>query len=252
MKIESVTPPKSRTPWPIYKGPVEITDRDEITDFLGKKLSISKKDFSFSADGKVDVEVNVDFAGMHIEQIPFKFGVVNGTFSANDSGLKTLKNFPDSVGWDLNISNNKIKSLEGFPKSVLKKIILSQNPITSLEHISKKCMVLSIKNCQNLKSLHNLHKQITQFYEPYGAFFAGKIIVGTEEECFIRDSILGVFLIPGFKSFDSVYSFKVGGPAKAFGPFEIVNKHMKNKTDDSIYECQEELINAGFEEYAKI
>lgn len=52
------------------------------------------------------------------DEIPFKFGKVDGNFACQNNNLESLKGSPHTVGIDFNCSNNKLHSLEGGPKVV--------------------------------------------------------------------------------------------------------------------------------------
>ena len=91
-----------------------------------------------------------------------------------------------------------------------------------------------------ITSLHDIDKHIKQI----NADGQGKGLFDVSM-CEIKSNVLGVFKIKGVKS---VY-FDHWTEDKLKKVTEIINKHLK--TGD-IFDCQEELIDAGLEEYAKL
>lgn len=236
---------------PSYVGPELMTDEKDILEFLEWKFSVDPKYVRVHQDGTTDVACTLDFGGLKLKKLPIKFGVVE-SLVLSDSGVESFENFPKEVEQNLNVSDNKLRSLKGCPKIGGRLMIAGNSGITSLEDICPQLGGLSIRNCSGLKSLHDIHKHIKRFKFTYDssarATTEGMIYIGTEEECKIADSILGLFLIEGLRE------VRVGVSSLAkFGPWEIVNKHLKNKDrEDAMYDCQEELISAGFKDFAKV
>ena len=236
---------------PSYVGPELMTGEKEILEFLEWKFSVNPKFVRVHQDGITDVACTLDFGGLKLKKLPIKFGIVESLI-LTDSGVESFENFPKEVEQNLNVSDNKLRSLKGCPK-VGGRLMLSGNPgITSFEGICPQLGGLSIRNCGGLKSLHDIHKHVKLLKFTYDssarATTEGMLYIGTEEECKIVDSVLGLFLIEGLRE------VRVGVSSLAkFGPWEIVNKHLKNKDrEDAMYDCQEELISAGFKDFAKV
>jgi len=80
-----------------------------------------------------------------------------------------------------------------------------------------------------ITSLKNIHKQISSI--------GGRLMYVDDNP--ITSNILGVLLIKG------LFSIIGDGPA-----FKILQEHARGNKD--VLECQEELISAGYKEYAKL
>lgn len=234
----------------------ELKTEEEIIEFCVKKLGISKSYLTFR-DGVVDVDYLVDFHSLKMDKLPFKFGKVKNNFIVNDSKLKTLDNFPDEVEGNLNLKGNDITSLKGCPKIVGGTLFIGAcDKITSLEGISEELGALNIRRCRGLKSLHNIHKYIKKFNYTANVVnqnvLGGTIMIGPEAECFLEEAVLGIFLIPGINRVKAGIG-NISNSYATFGPWTIINHHLMNSSgEDSMYDCQEELYNDGFKEFAKL
>ena len=78
------------------------------------------KDYTINSKGEIDVNGDVDLNKKDFEELPYKFGKVNGSFDlSSNKNLRTLKNCPDYVGESFSCSRcSKLDSLEGCPKEV--------------------------------------------------------------------------------------------------------------------------------------
>ena len=80
------------------------------------------ENYTIDSQGKIDVDGGVDLANKDFEELPYKFGEVNGNFVLdNCKNLITLKNCPDHILYKhmFDIEGcSKLDSLEGFPKIV--------------------------------------------------------------------------------------------------------------------------------------
>ncbi len=101
--------------------------------------------------------------------------------------------------------------------------------LTSLEGVPPSISGSIFANNNKLTSLHNIHKQIKRLVG-YANFFSNPI----------KSHVLGVLLIDRLQ-YIWMDNFKVQ---------TIINKHLKGDRD--IFACQEELIEAGFEEFAQL
>lgn len=128
------------------------------------------------------------------------------------------------------VSNNRLTSLEGCPKSVTTWFDASRNQLTSLEGIppimDDFCAILNNK----LTNLHNIHKLIS---------FTHMGFINAEGNPIVSH-ILGAFKV---KNITNLY---IDNKQVS----KIVNRHLRGDRD--ILACQQELIEAGFEEYAQL
>ncbi len=145
------------------------------------------------------------------------------------SVLSVMGKQPEHVNGSFFCSYNKLTSLKGGPSSVGGNFNCHGNKLTSLEGAPSS--VGGNLSCFNnkLTSLHNIHKQIKHI----GGF-------ATFNDNPITSHVLGLLLIDGLqKVFLDNMKVRV-----------IINKHLKGDRD--IFACQEELIEAGYEEYAQL
>jgi len=151
-----------------------------------------KGKYTIHENNVVDVQGTVQFLDTYLHNIPFKFGSVSGSFLCHGHYITTLKNFPDSVGEDVNISKCCLKSLRHCVKSVYGYFDCSDNQLTTLEHsplyIQKTFYTTIIdKHILNI-DYHDLVYNYNTFYSPKEVmpkylYEQGKI---TKEEYFIH------------------------------------------------------------------
>jgi hypothetical protein len=207
---------------------------------------------------------------------------VGGDFDVSDnSKLTSLEGAPSVVIREFKASSTAITNLKGLPKELTtlritncKSLIdLSDCPIIhdfldvsyskslkSLKGISyvgrtlmaTDCDISSLEDCNisankiylnnnPIKSLHNIHKHISS---TKSLMFRG---------CKITECVLGLLLIP--KLTEVVF-----GPAGITTPVDalhdvstIINKYLKEPmSKQRMIDCQNELIDAGYEEYAQL
>jgi hypothetical protein len=130
-----------------------------------------------------------------------------------------------------NYSRNELYTLglENIPSRISGYFYCSVNKLTSLEGAPSSIGgdLDCFSNC--LSSLHNIHKQIKHI-GGYADFRKNPI----------TSCVLGLLLIDGL---EKVY-------LNTNGVEDIINKHLKGDRD--VFACQEELIEAGYEEFTQL
>jgi hypothetical protein len=154
---------------------------------------------------------------------------VGADYLASQNKLISLEGAPAQVPGDFYCSSNELQTLVGGPKKVGDKFICYNNKLTSLEGCPSS-MVALVAHTNNLTSLNDIHKHIKHLSS--FADFDGNPITS---------HVLGLLRIQG--GFDEV-SLDNKDVEK------ILNKHLRGDRD--ILACQEELIEAGFEEFAQL
>lgn len=155
--------------------------------------------------------------------------VVGGDFNCHDNKIQSLEGGPTKVSGIYACSFNKLTSLQGAPTTINRDFACSHNELESLEGAPSHIAGDFICRSNNLKSLKGINK-IIKHIGGYANFSDNEI----------SSNILGLLRIEGLKNVilddDTVEN--------------IINKHLAGDRD--IFACQEELIDAGFEEYAKL
>jgi hypothetical protein len=154
--------------------------------------------------------------------------VHNGCINVSFKNLTSLEGAPKEVGGNFFCSFNQLTSLKDAPSKVGGSFSCLYNQLTSLEGAPEE--INGAFNCHDnkLTSLKDIHKQIKKID---GIFFAN-----TNP---IKSHILGLLLIKGIT--------KVKLDNKEVE--DIINKYLGI---GDIFSAQEELIDAGLEEYAKL
>lgn len=150
----------------------------------------------------------------------------------SELNIKYPKYEPNSIVNGIFSANgcDRLESLIGAPIEVIKEVDLFEcKKLNSLEGIPKIChSYMRMSSCDSFTSFNNVHKFITGinsiFYLPES----------------LESNILGLLLI---KKLD----FCTGLKAPVM---DIMNRHLSSGKD--VLECQEELIEKGFKEYAKL
>jgi len=170
-----------------------------------------------------------------------KFGPINvgGDYDCSENNLTTLNGAPRDVK-DFSCAHNKLVDLEGAP-SIIKSIYCRDNDLKSLEN--KSCpegmTILQDISCYNngLESLHMIHKH---FKSIGGCFYA-------DRNPLLKSHLLGLLLIPGL-AYISIDDTIIG---------TLLNQYLAEGNDSgnkkkAMLQCQQALIEAGFEEAAQL
>ena len=128
--------------------------------------------------------------------------------------------------------NNQLTSLEFCPKEVDGSFHCSYNKLTSLEFCPKEVGGNFRCSFNKLTSLADIHKRLKKMN---GKFYAYNNP--------IKSNVIGLMLVAGCKEVQ-LDNVEVQN---------IMNKHFKSPFGHlRLLECQEDLLSAGFEEYAEL
>jgi len=178
------------------------------------KLALSARE-----DGTVDALRSVTFTADALKtnggRLPFMFNEAKSNFDVSECKLISLLGSPRLVSGHFNASDNLLDSLEGIPQIINGSINLSNNP--------------------KLKSLSGIHKKL----KSVGMEF---LIPET-----IKTGILSLMMVKELKSVQLIGPKVIPGLSDAL---KILNRHLRKDRD--VLACQEELISAGFKEFAKL
>ena len=152
---------------------------------------------------------------------------VNNFFVQNNL-IDSLEFFPKNVQGHINLSGNKITSFKGLPRLTMGALRIAYNPITSFDGCPKDIGGnLNIANTK-ITSFHNIHKFINSIN---GVIYA--------YGCDIKDSMLGLLKIQGLTSI-GIDDDDLSAILKSYiGTGDILA-------------CQQELIDKGYEDFAKL
>jgi hypothetical protein len=154
---------------------------------------------------------------------------------AKAKSLLDIPRFAVSIGQhltsDFYCSFNELTSLEGGPSSVTGIFNCSNNDVTSLEGAPSSVTGNFYCGHNKLTSLKNIHKQIK--------FISGRFIATAN---LIESHVLGLLLINGIT--------EVQLDNKEV--HDILNSYLPSKGMESAIACQDELIEAGFEDFAQL
>lgn len=184
-----------------------------------------------------------------------KFGRCEG-FNLSVGTLTSADGLPKVVSKRCAITKNKkLTSLVGSPEFVGGSYFLSDNGLTSLEGIASSIGTLESTAMLDLvgnkiTSLKDIHKHIK--------YLNGFIALDFD---MIEDSILGLLKIAGFKGLTATghggsilktaADFEKAKIKKNANAFLILMKYI-NGGPDALFDCQEELIEAGYPKLAHL
>jgi hypothetical protein len=205
--------------------------------------------YTITDNGSVDVHGNVEFHEELFTRLPIKFNIVHGYFKINHcKNLESLEGCPSDVRHYFSVFGcPKITSLKGCPKTTESYFECDQSNITSLKNGPEQVHGhFSCARCPELISLEGAPKFIGDV-----AFihFCPKL---TKLSHFIE--IKGTLQFNETPINNMLYALKIKGLVTAITGIRnvdtIINKHLAGDRD--IMGCQEELIEAGFEKYARL
>jgi hypothetical protein len=111
------------------------------------------------------------------------------------------------------------------------------NKLSTFDNFPEEARILKC-NRNNFQSLHNIHKYIKKL-----APFAGTISIFGNP---IKSHVLGLLKIENLRE---VILYGTGDDKVLITVEEVINKHLKKR---DILACQQELIDAGLEEFAQL
>jgi hypothetical protein len=176
---------------------------------------------------------------------------VGGGFNCGDNELKTLEGGPVEVGNYYKCHNNKLTSLKGMPRIINGDFWCFKNRLTSFEGCARTikgslygqhnklltsieggpCFVgidVHLSNCPKLTSLQNIH---LHFPEVHGSIDL--------DNTNVKEHMLGLLLVRGLRDI-SIDDTKLSS---------ILRKYLSG---GNLLACALELIEAGYEEQAKL
>ena len=213
-----------------------------IERFMNKNRLDLGTDFTIRADGKVDVNKNVIITNKSFIEngkFPFEFGIIDGLISAKDTGIKSLKGFPEKCDRSANLPNNPISSFDGLDGT-------------------QECDIYDFTACL-FTDLHNIHKHIS------------KTTSIDLSENKITEKILGICLIDGLMFLNGMPSgehhdmvrkidyvkgeFVNTNSGEVYTPlqvaFHIVGKHL-GEGKPGLLDAQKELLDWDLDDFAEI
>ncbi len=194
---------------------------------IAGEFDCSHKDLSSLKGGPKYVGGGFICSNNDLENLSFAPETVGGNFSCTDNKLKNLIGGPKRVDGDFFCGRNELESLEGSPETVGIDFYCQANKLKSLVGITKKVKDLCV-NGNQLTNLHNIHKMVD--IDGAADFLANPI----------TSHVLGLLMMP---KLEEVYLDNVK-------VLRIINRHLAGDRD--VFACQEELIDAGFEDYAQL
>jgi hypothetical protein len=182
---------------------------------------------------------------------------VDGTFSVSSNRLTSLKDGPTDVNGDYYCDNNSLKSLEGSPERIngggfncaknwmttLKggpsyvrgDFSCERNNLTNFEGFPAKIGGSLYAHSNKFTSLEGIHLQIKSIGYHKAGWSVARFDVNP-----IISHVLGLLLI------DNLSAVALDNKLVA----DIINKYLKGSRD--VIDCQNELMDAGLDEYAQL
>ena len=203
--------------------------------------------------GLVSVEGNCVVGG-YVETLPIQFAEVTGDFWC-DRLLKSLKGSPRRVGGDFCCSNTKITSLRYSPKYVGGDFYCSDTKITSLRYSPKYvggdfcCSNTYITNLIDAPMYISGEFWCNQCHRLTSLRGMPKTVVG--DFCMSWQNYIVLLPILQSKLAGGIYLFS-NHKVEIGGVVDIVRKYANNPNPKSVLLCAAELIEAGYEENARL
>lgn len=182
-----------------------------------------------SIPGGLEYYGGVDCSNENLTSLEGSPCEIKESFYCSGNYLKTLEGGPSVVGRGFYCSNNQLESLKGGPTFVGNDFTAHNNKLKNLDFAPFSINGHVCVNQNEIASLHNIHKSIKRINGTFD-------LVNNP----ITSNVLGLLLIHGLIE---VYldNQKLQ---------KIINNHLSGHRD--VFECQEELINANLDDFAKL
>jgi len=220
-----------------------INDKSKIEKRLYILLRIDDPSiYEIHEDGSVSVNDTVNISYKQFKKLTVKFRKITGTFSLESCpNLQTLEGCPDEVGGDFNCyQNDSLTSMKYMPKIIKGDFSGFSNPnLTSLEDFSNaRSLNINLANCERLTSIKEIKR--AKYLNITGCWRIRNML-----------HLLKIKDLERVRIWSPHIMFSQDDLAKKIKTLDnIINKHLSG--DKDIMECQEELIDAGLEEYAHL
>jgi len=204
----------------------ELFEQDTVVDLRGKKV-----------DG---LTVPWDMEGNKVWKGDFKYSP-----KAGSQKLTSLNGSPERIMGSFDVSHNRLVDLRGSPKEVDTSFFCNHNQLTSLEGAPK--LIGHSFSCSNnkIESLHDVHRHLHTVRDSMWFSYNP-----------IKECLLGLLLLDQLRTIGSAVNFRNYPFASQAGldrACDIVNKYLPNTLGRSVLiACQNEMLDAGLEEYAKL
>lgn len=259
--------------------PKELYEPSEIKKWMDANTLLTPEGagpYKILGNKHIDVSGNIIIAlDTRIVELPVKFDNVAGDFDMSNCKVTSLKGCPDHVGGIFNCSENNITTLSLCPSYIGKNLIAYSCQLVSLSGCPEVIYDLANFADNQLISMTGGPKKVIgdlsvisnkiSTFEGFPAYIGGDLYITKNQFATfkhihkhikelhgeiicdmnrIQGNVLGVFNIKGLK--------RIIGDVPSPQWVKIVNKHLASGNDGAVYDCQEELIDAGLEEYAKL
>lgn len=212
-----------------------IITRRLIKIWLEDDLGISSLRYNINTTtNEIDVDGDVVITDVKDESIPYKFGYVKGDLYIRGCELQTLRNSPNVVGGNFYCDNNILPTLKYAPTAIEGDFYCGQNTITRIEtstriHVGNQFVLFNDGSREiDIEGIHNTIVAAHSVKIPGPNISRGG---------------LGILLIKGISEITIDREQNLSRIFNRFIPLESV---------DSILQCQEQLIDAGYYKYAKV
>lgn len=170
-----------------------------------------------------------DISNNQLTSLEYAPKVIEGAFNCSWNKLTSLEHCPEVITHDFHCTDNYLTSLKGVPEKLFY-MDCSNNQINTIEGFPKQCYTLNLAN-NKLTSLAGIHKVVERIN--------GHLDL---EENPIKSHVLGLLKIKDLH----VVFFSDKKLEK------IISKHIEVGRSRNIFDCQAELEDAGFEEFAQL
>ena len=208
--------------------------QEGVTDFKANNCDLrSLEGCPTKIDGNFECWYNLELTslkGMPQEGVK--------SFHIRDCSLTSLEGAPQKINGDFNCAGNyTLTSLKGMPQEGVNNVYINKCELESLEGIAPHIKgSITLDANKRITSLKHIYRHLKSCRE---------MRIGAE----VESNILGVLKIKNLEKLSIVDERHFEAKEDISN---IINKYLPNPTSDQIIDCQNELIEAGFEEYAEL
>jgi len=221
---------------------------EDFKDEIIKKYGIKK--YTINEDGSIDVNESVMLNGELFDRLPIFFNKVYGDFYITECpNLESLVGSPTWVEGNFScVRSPKLLLLRGGPKTVEGTFECTGCPkLTSLKGAPTTVTLdFNCAKCGNLTTLEGAPEEVGGNFYAFDCFKLPKLshVKSVKRKILLNRSPIDNFLYAlKIKNLQEIST----GSEKLDG---IINKYLGGDRD--IMACQEEMIDAGFEKYARL
>lgn len=219
----------------VIEDQLKLVSIEGCPSTISGAFTLNNTDVGSLKGGPKHVDKNFRVSGNQLTSLKDSPSYVGGSYYCSHNPLKNFEGITQRIGGSITAQSSNIKSLSGLPSIVKKNLNVGNNDLKNFDgcpsHIEG---VFDFRHNKSITSLKGLHKHLKH----------ARVII--MDDCKITSGGIGLILIDGLST---ICIDRCG--SKFEKAIEIIEKYL-GQGRSALIDCQEELMDAGLEEFAEL